>query len=549
MKRNIQFMRIALSQINSKLANFEYNQKKIIQEIQSLAGKKAELIVFPEAVLFGYHPFDLLERKKLIDHQVRALNKILKFIPKNCYVLIGGFEPNVNQQGRPYYNSAFLCTHKKVVKTFKKELLPTGDVFDEARFIEKGNLKNNFFKIKNKTFFITICEDIWAWGNKKSEKSEYSKNPLLGVPKRKIDLVINMSASPFHLEKDKQRLYVTTQTARHFKAPVLYVNLVGAQDEIIYDGRSFLIDQKGEKQFELSAFEEDQNVFDLETFKMWSSVQNKKLKSVDLLRKALVLGIKDFTNKTGLKKVHLGLSGGIDSALVACLAVDAVGPQNVSLFALPTVYNSKDSFDVAVQLSKNIGINLQTIPIQPIFENIQESLKEHLNIKEFSVVHENLQSRIRGLLMMAVSNHTGSLLLTTGNKTELACGYATLYGDMCGGLAPIGDLTKKQVYDLCRLYNLEHEVIPNYIISRPPSAELRPNQKDQDSLPEYDMLDKAVVQIVEKKALVSSKVEKWLYPVLMRTEFKRWQAPPVLKVTAHSFGRGRRYPIAHSAIE
>lgn len=542
-------MRIALSQINSKLADFNYNKEKIIQEIQSLAEKKAELIVFPEAALFGYHPFDLLERKKLIKNQIHALKEILKHIPQNCYVLIGGFEPNSNKKGRPYFNSAFLCTHKKIVKVFRKELLPTGDVFDEARFIEKGDIKNNFFKIKNKTFYLTICEDIWAWGNSDKEKSEYSSNPLLKVPQKKIDLIINMSASPFHLEKQKQRLFVTTKTAKLFKAPVLYVNLVGAQDEIIYDGRSFLIDKKGSVRFELSAFEEDQNVFNLNTFEVWSSRNSTKLSSTEILRKALILGIKDFTDKTGLKKIHLGLSGGIDSALVACLAVDAVGPQNVALFALPTVYNSTESYDVATQLAKNIGVSLQSIPIQPIFENIQKSLKEHLDIKQFSVVHENLQSRIRGLLMMAVSNHTGSLLLTTGNKTELACGYATLYGDMCGGLAPIGDLTKKQVYELCRSYNKEYEVIPTFIINRPPSAELRPNQKDQDSLPEYDVLDKAVTQLVEKKSSVTTKTEKWLYPVLMRNEFKRWQAPPVLKVTAHSFGRGRRYPIAHAAKE
>ena len=542
-------MRVALSQINSRLADFEYNKEKIIKEILSLCEKKAELIIFPEASLFGYHPFDLLERKQLVINQEKTLKEITKFIPANCYILIGGFELNKNKNGRPYYNSAFLCTKNKVIKSFKKELLPTGDVFDEARFIEKGSVQNNFFKIKNKKFFVTICEDIWAWGKSKKDKSEYTSNPLKKVKKQKIDLIINISASPFYLNKFEHRQYVVAETSKFFKAPTLYVNLVGAQDEIIYDGRSFLTDAKGKNVFSLLAFEEDHNIFDLNSLESWTKRKQTKINNTDLLRSALVLGIKDFVKKTNLKKIHLGLSGGIDSALVACLAVDAVGPQNVELFALPTLFNLPESFSSAEQLAKNIGCKLNVISIQGIFENIKKVVDEKMNISEFGLVHENLQSRIRGLLLMAYSNKAGSLLLTTGNKDEFACGYSTLYGDMCGGLAPIGDLTKKQVYDLCRVYNQDHTVIPEFIINRPPSAELRPNQTDQDSLPEYDILDKSVTHIVENKKGLKTETDKWLFKQLMKTEFKRWQAPPILKVSEHSFGRGRRYPIAHAAKE
>ncbi|MBY0553347.1 NAD+ synthase [bacterium] len=542
-------MRIALAQINATLGDFNYNKDKILNYIQSAKEKKAELVIFPEASLFGYHPFDLLEREALVDQQTKTLKDLVKKIPAGIFVLVGGFEKNKNKKGRPYYNVVFLCAKNKILKTFRKELLPTGDVFDEARFIEKGKLSENYFKIGSKKFFLTICEDIWAWENKKGE-SIYLENPLKKIKKQKVDLVINMSASPFFQGKLKQREYVVQKTAKHFKAPMVYVNLVGAQDEIIYDGQSFLVDKKGITRFSCLDFEEDLNVFDLDTLEDWNGRGAKnKILETEQLRKALVLGIKDFCGKTGLSKVHLGLSGGIDSAVVACLAVDALGPNNVKLFALPTKFNQKQSFDLAQTLAKNLKIDLQTISIQSVFENIKSVVDQEYKINEFSLVHENLQSRIRGLLMMAYSNKAGSLLLTTGNKSEYATGYATLYGDMCGGLAVIGDLTKKQVYQLAEHFNKEYELIPHEIITRPPSAELRPNQKDQDSLPEYDVLDQAVVDIVEDRKRAKSKIDKWLVDILMKTEFKRWQSAPVLKVSEHSFGRGRRYPVAHRSKE
>lgn len=542
-------MRIALAQINSTLGDFDQNKEKILNFVTRSKEKKAELVIFPEASLFGYHPFDLLERDRIVEKQTNVLKKLIKKIPDDIHVLIGGFEKNKNKKGRPYYNVAFLCKKNKIVKVFRKELLPTGDVFDEARFIEKGSLQENYFKINGKTFFLTICEDIWAWEDAKG-KSLYSENPLKKIKKQKTDLIINMSASPYFDGKLKQREYVVKKTAKYFNAPMVYVNLVGAQDEIIYDGQSFLVDRAGKQKFICLDFAEDLNIFELETLKDWNAKSSKlKPRSVDQLHKALVLGLKDFSHKTGLTKVHLGLSGGIDSAVVACLAVDALGPNNVRLFALPTQFNKEESFDLAKTLSKNLKIDLQTISIQPIFEKIKTTVDQQFGIQEFGVVHENLQSRIRGLMLMAYANKAGSLLLTTGNKSEYATGYTTLYGDMCGGLAVIGDLTKKQVYDLANHFNKEYELIPNQIITRAPSAELRPNQVDQDSLPEYDLLDAAVVKIVEQRKRTSSKTDFWLINAIMKTEFKRWQAAPILKISEHSFGRGRRYPLAHKAQE
>lgn len=543
-------MRIALAQINPTLADFKNNKDKVLEFIIRAKEKKAELVIFPEAALFGYHPFDLLERKSLVKQQLQQLKSLIKAIPADIHVLVGGFDINSQKKGRPFFNAAFLFKKNKLVKTFYKELLPTGDVFDEGRFIEKGSLQKNYFKIKNKVFFITICEDIWAWENTNG-KSDYTSNPLLSVKKNKTDLVINLSASPFYHGKLKQREYLVSRTARYFKAPMAYVNMVGAQDEIIFDGQSFVVDAKGSKKLICQSFAEDLNVFELETLTDWNASTRliKKQMRIAQTHKALVLGLQDFLKKTRIENVHLGLSGGIDSAVVACLAVDAIGADRVRLFALPTEFNKPESFALANKLASNLKIPLQTISIQPFFNLLKKELDKNFQIKQFGLMHENIQSRLRGLIMMAYSNAKNSMLLTTGNKSEYATGYATLYGDMCGGLAPIGDLTKDEVYALARYYNTEYELIPNEIITRAPSAELRPNQKDQDSLPAYNKLDAAVVSLVENHQSLKNETEEWLMPMLMKTEFKRWQAAPILKVTKHSFGRGRRYPIAHRAQE
>lgn len=539
-------MRIGVAQINSVLADFSKNKEKILQRLNEAVGKRCSLVVFPECALFGYHPFDLLERRSLVDQQLKELKDLHRRMPKDVAALVGVITPNEEKLGKPYYNSVALLVHGKPAKFFHKTLLPTGDVFDEARFIECGDMKKNYFSWKGKKFFLTICEDIWAWPDAKG-RSLYKKNPLRDVEKKKVDLVINLSASPWHIGKMEKRIAVTKQTAALFKAPLLYVNLTGAQDEIIFDGRSFVIDGKGKKHLECLAFEEDLNVFDLETEEAWTP--SRPLNAGDELAQGLVLGIRDFCAKTGFSKVHLGLSGGIDSAVVACLAADALGPQNVKTFALPGPFSAGESEVLAADLAKNLGVEFKSVDIRSMYESAQKVFDKTFEKNEFGVVQENLQSRLRGVFLMAVANKENRLLLTTGNKSEYATGYATLYGDMCGGLAPIGDLTKEQVYELARWYNRERELIPERIITREPTAELRPNQKDSDSLPAYDDLDRSVERVVEIGAKATKETDKWLLKQLFRTEFKRWQAAPILKASAHAFGRGRRYPVAHKAQE
>lgn len=537
-------MRIALAQINPTVADFENNKEKILQFIGQAQQRKCEMVIFPECALFGYHPFDLLERGDLLRAEEKALKEIHKAVPKGMAVILGLLTKNTSKKGKPYFNSAAFLVKGQKPQYFHKQLLPTGDVFDEARFIEAGDLTKNVVSWKGKKFLVTICEDIWAWPDAKGY-SIYTKNPLEKVKKQKLDLVINISASPYFLGKAKLREFYVKKTASHFKAPMVYVNVAGAQDEIIFDGGSFAVDNKGKKILSCLKFDEDINVLDLETLSVWNKVV--AISADEELRRALVLGIKDFCNKTGLKKVHLGLSGGIDSAVVVALAVDALGPANVTGIALPGPFNSPKSYTLAKQLANNLGIDFISVGIKSMYEGVLETLEKDMNLQGFGLVHENIQARLRGLTLMAYSNKENSLLLTTSNKSEYAAGYSTLYGDMCGGLAPLGDLTKEQVYMLAKLYNEQVEIIPEEIITRAPSAELRPNQKDQDSLPPYEDLDKAVVHLVEKSGPAKSATEKWLLPTLLKTEFKRWQAPPILKVSSHSFGRGRRYPIAHKA--
>jgi NAD+ synthase (glutamine-hydrolysing) len=534
-------MRVAIAQINTILGDFEKNAKKILEYSVRAKAKHCELVVFPEATLFGYHPFDLLENADSVEQQLRELNKLEKKIPKDITVVIGCFTKNKDKKGRPYFNSVAVMQKGKATKYFHKQLLPTGDVFDEARFLESGKTQDNILKINGKKTLITICEDIWAWPDQ-SGHSLYKKNPLALI-KEKFDLVLNLSASPFYPGKLNVRKDLVARTAKHFNAPMFYVNLVGAQDELIFDGASFAVDKKGKVLAQCLPFAEDLNIVDLDS--KTGGFREYDKRTSEQIRQALVLGIRDFIQKAGFSKVVLGLSGGIDSALVACLAVDALGPAAVKAVMIPGPYSSAQSEKLAKQLANNLKIENETISINSGYKSISAEINNILNLKQLSVIHENLQARLRGMVLMSISNHSGAILLTTGNKSEIASGYCTLYGDMCGGLAPIADLTKRQVYELAALYNSEWEVIPKEIIKRAPTAELRPNQKDQDTLPDYDILDDSVDRIVTNQRQVKNKTDRWLKNALLRSEFKRWQAAPILKVSKHSFGRGRRWPIAH----
>jgi NAD+ synthase (glutamine-hydrolysing) len=537
-------MRVGLAQINSTLGDFAGNREKIVEFTRRALEKRCDLVVFPELALIGYPPNDLLERSSVVDAQMKEFEKLSRQIPAGIAVVVGLITRSKRKKGKPYHNSAAFLVKGKAPKFFHKELLPTYDVFDEARHVEKGQLASGFLKFKNKRLLVTICEDIWGW-ELPDHPTNYLENPLVLLKKEKVDLVLNLSASPYTHQKSKDRLAVVTKTAKNFRAPLVYVNTIGAQDEIIFDGGSFAVDAKGKVLAQNVFFEEDLNVVDFSTGV--GGFRDVPSDRVEKTRRALVVGLRDFARKTGLQRMHLGLSGGIDSAVVACLAVDALGPNRVTGVTLPGPYNESKSKSLGESLAKNLGIRCFNMPISPAYETTLSTLKTSTGDFEFGLVNENMQARLRGLFLMALGNKDGSLLLTTGNKSEYATGYSTLYGDMCGGLAPIGDLLKGEVYDLARLYNAEREIIPEDIITRAPSAELRPNQKDQDSLPPYDVLDAAVKKLVENQKPARSETEKWLLGALVRSEFKRWQAPPVLKVTGHAFGRGRRFPIAHKA--
>ncbi len=537
-------MRIGLAQINSTLGDFRSNRDKILEFSTKAVERRCDLVVFPELALFGYNPMDLLERDSLVQEQELVLKSMTKKLPKDVAVLVGCIRNVKTARGKHLLNSAALFMQGKSPRFFDKQHIPYFDVFDESRFILDGPMDDPTFVLNKQRVLVTICADIWGWDTS-FRKSPYSSNCLTKHNTRKIDVVVNLSASPFTNTKPIERLHLARKVTQHFKAPFVYVNMVGAQDELIFDGGSFALSSKGKVLSQSVMFQEDINVVDFETEA--GGFREQELKGVEILRQALVLGIRDFCHKTDHKLVHLGLSGGVDSALVACLAADALGPDHVTCFGLPGPYSSPESLEWARKLAQNLGVNWHEVSICDTYENVLGTFSKTIEEPPFGVLHENLQARIRALYLMAYANHKKSLLLSTGNKCELATGYSTLYGDLCGGLLPIGDLVKSEVYELARHYNEQYELIPNSILDRPPSAELRPNQRDQDTLPSYDKLDQSVKDLVESCKGASNETDQWTLSALYRSEHKRWQAPPVLKVTNHAFGRGRRFPIAHRA--
>jgi len=537
------FMRIAMAQINNTIGDFKSNSDAILKNCLKACEFGADLVVFPECAIFGYSPADLLERDSIIKAQTKFINQLVKKLPKDLYVLFGAITDN-KKAGKKYNNSALLVKKNKIVKVFSKELLPNYDVFDEERHFESGTLAGNTVKIKGKTFLVAVCEDIWGW--KELNPFQHDHNPLKSFNK-KIDAMLVLNASPYSLQKSNARVEVAKKCVKQVKAPLMYVNMVGGQDELIFDGGSFAIDKSGKLLTQALYFQEDLKIINLDKLKPITS-KAPKVQPYEELRQALVLGLRDFVNKIGMKKVHFGLSGGIDSALIACLAVEAVGPNNVTALALPGPFSSKLSFDLAKKLAQNLSIDFKKVDFNKTYKAMISDFEKTFGKLKFGLVHENFQARIRGDILMGFSNLNSSLLLNTSNKSELTVGYSTLYGDLCGGISPIGDLTKQQVFALCEHYNMNHELIPKKIISRPPTAELKPNQKDSDSLPPYNLLDKSIEKLVVNKKPATTAVDKRVLQMMMRSEFKRWQAPPILRVSTHAFGQGRRMPIAHKAI-
>jgi NAD+ synthase (glutamine-hydrolysing) len=532
-------MRVALAQINSIMADFSANKEKILSFVRQAREQKCDLIVFPELALFGYSPNDLLEREDLIDDQLKALKSLQKDKTLSIPCIFGAVTKAPKTPGKPLYNSAVLVGKKTHI--CHKQLLPNYDVYDESRFFRSGKITDNIVSVGKKKVLILVCEDMWS-----AERSDYI-NPLKQLGKKKIDFVVSINASPFSLGKDIRRQKMAKLTAKQLKCPVLYVNLSGSQDEVIYDGGSFAINREGQLIAHANRFSEELLIVDLKNKK--PKVLKSKITDAEVLKNALIFGIREFAQKNSLSRIHLGLSGGIDSAVVLCLAAEALGPKNITAVALPGPFSSPESLQLAKALAKNVGCEFHELSINSTYKEQLASFESVFGPQDFGLLHENLQARIRGAMLMMYGNLKNSLLLSTSNKSEISTGYSTLYGDMCGGLAPLGDLLKNQVYDIASCFNEESEMIPVAIITRAPTAELRPNQKDQDSLPPYDELDASVQRIVTQSQAAKNETDRWLLKKIAFSEFKRWQSPPVLKISEHAFGRGRRWPISHQAYK
>jgi NAD+ synthase (glutamine-hydrolysing) len=541
-------MKIAIGQINSTVGALKQNTKKILSWIEEAKSQRADLIIFPEMAITGYPPKDLLEAPDFVDANVRAMNRLANKV-EGIYAIVGFVEPNPEITGKPFFNSAAVIGERRVLNVYRKSLLPTYDVFDEGRYFEPAGSQQPWI-LNKKKIGITICEDIWN-DRDSAPRLLYHTDPVQSAVQQNADFIVNISSSPYHLEKWEERHELIRGEALKYKRHVIYVNLVGGNDELIFDGRSVVFNPEGNMIVRAKDFEEDLLLFELDSDE--SVIRSSSASVMENARKALILGIRDYVAKCGFKKVLLGLSGGIDSAVTCVLAVQALGAENVLGVLMPSQYSSEHSVTDAVALADNLGIRREIIPISKIFDVYRTELHPVFRDYPEDVTEENLQARIRGNLLMALSNKFNMLLLSTGNKSELAVGYTTLYGDACGGLAVISDVPKTVVYQLAEHLNAEKEIIPQNTIRKPPSAELRPNQKDSDSLPPYDVLDPILVAYIEdnltadqivKKTGYDEKLVRKILQMVDRNEYKRKQLPIGLKITTKAFGFGRRWPIA-----
>lgn len=538
-------MKIAIAQLNLHIGHFEYNFQKIKKYILEAKTKKADLILFPELTTCAYPPRDFLEFKDFINKSDELIGKICT-LSTNIAIVIGAPTINPKKEGKNLYNSAIFIANKEIINITNKTLLPTYDVFDEYRYFEP-NKEFNIVEYKGKRIAITICEDIWNLNN---ENPLYTINPMEELIKQKPDFILNLSASPFHSKQAIERKNIVKENSKTYKIPLFYANYCAAQTELIFDGGSLVSNSKGEIVKELPYFEESMEIVNLDKIDSLPSIIQEH-SEIELIHDALVLGIKDYFKKLGFKKAILGLSGGIDSALVLVLAVKALGKKNVLSVLLPSQYSSDHSINDAKELVHNLASPYKTINIEEGYHAVEKTLNSHFDKKNQDITEENIQARLRALYLMALSNKDAYILLNTSNKSEAAVGYGTLYGDMAGGISVIGDIYKTQVVELCRFINKDIEIIPDNIITKPPSAELRPNQKDSDSLPEYDILDKILFYYIEKrkgsKEIISlgfdESLVKRILQMVNRNEWKRYQTAPMLRVSTKAFGTGRRLPI------
>lgn len=542
-------MKVALAQLNYHIGNFPENTAKIISAIEEAKKAKADLIVFAEMAIGGYAAKDLFRN----DNFIEACQASLAEIAKTCTdiaCVIGAPIKNNTGKGKALFNSAVLLANRKVTEIRHKTLLPEYDVFDEARQFE-ANSSFHTLKVNDKNIALTICEDLWG----EEENNSYSKAFRSELVAHKPDLIINIAASPFSTIQHTKRLQVLKDNAIAIGCPLIYVNQVGAHTDLIFDGRSLALNKQGEQLLALNAFQEDLQYIDI------FNQDNKAISvtektEIERIHDALILGIQDFFSKSGFKRAIIGLSGGLDSALVAALTCKAIGAENVLAVLMPSAYSTDHSIKDALDLVKNTGCAHHIVPINSVFKSFNDSLAPIFTGYPADTTEENIQARTRGTILMALSNKLGYILLNTSNKSEAAVGYGTLYGDMAGSLSVIGDIYKTQAYELSRFINKEREIIPINTIIKPPSAELRPDQKDADSLPDYELLDGILYQLIEMEKSGSQVIKlgydaavvKRIAGLLHNAEFKRFQAPPTLRVSSKAFGSGRQMPLVANYI-
>ncbi len=553
-------MKICLAQINPTIGAFKQNAGKICKFIDTARKRGAELVIFPEMSVVGYPPKDMLELSGFVENNLKALEEVKSSVT-GISAIVGFVDRNVARRGKALYNAAAYIKNRKIVSRHYKSLLPTYDVFDEDRYFEPTH-DISIVKISGRKFGISICEDAWG-ADVVGPGTIHHKDPVECMIRQGAEIIINISASPFTIGKQDVRLKMLTGHAKRNSVPIIFVNQIGGNDDLVFDGNSLVINKKGIVVDRASGFEEDLLMVEFKGSDIISGMNKSKSvkketryavggSDIESVYKALTLGTRDYVKKCGFKKTVIGLSGGIDSAVTAVIAVKALGRGKVLGVTMPSSFSSKGSVEDSKVLAENLGIDCQVIPIKSVYNAYTKTLNGMFEGLPFDVTEENLQARIRGKILMAISNKFGYLVLTTGNKSELAVGYCTLYGDMCGGLAVISDIPKTMVYRLAEYINRRKEIIPTETIEKPPSAELRPNQKDGDSLPPYDILDGVLRAYVEESKDVSDIVEmgydkslvKDIIRKVDRNEYKRKQAAPGLKVTTKAFGTGRRMPLA-----
>jgi NAD+ synthase (glutamine-hydrolysing) len=535
-------MLIALAQLNFHIGNFEENEQKIIRNIQKAKEAGAQLVAFSELAISGYPPRDFLE----FDDFLLQCEQSIQRIAKHCVgiaAIVGAPSRNTSSKGKKAHNTAFFLKDGEVNAQYHKELLPTYDVFDENRYFESGQ-EGQCISYLNHTIALTICEDLWNIpGN-----HLYKNSPLERLSKEKPDFIINIAASPFSHQQVENRETVLQWNAKEYQVPIFYVNHVGAQTELIFDGGSSVFSNQGERCHQMSYFSEDFALINTDELIVKEHPVPAKYERIE---QALILGIRDYFRKLNFKTATLGLSGGIDSALTLALAVKALGKENVIPILMPSQFSSDHSVADSIQLCNNLACNYHQIAIEEVFRSFEKQLAPLFEGTAFGIAEENIQSRIRGTLLMAHTNKFGTILLNTSNKSELAVGYGTLYGDMSGGLSVLGDLYKTEVFELSRFLNRTEELIPEAIITKEPSAELRPDQKDSDSLPDYHLLDAILKEYIEERLSPNAIIAKGYDEALVRkvmkmvnmNEYKRFQAPPILRISEKAFGMGRRMPL------